>query len=51
MEHYNRASATPKSVRIEAIIEKNILSTTKSQLIQQKILESLKGKILIFFLK
>jgi hypothetical protein len=41
MEHYNRASASKQSVRIETTIENNILTTPQSKILQNQILQHL----------
>jgi hypothetical protein len=48
MEHYNRASASKRSVRVEETIENNILSTPQSQQLQEQIMKNLVGSTLYF---
>ena len=48
MEHYNRASASKKSARIEEVIENAILITPESQRLQKEILQNFQGKIFLY---
>jgi len=50
MEHYNRASASKQSARIETTIEDNILTTPQSKVLQNQILQHLQSGIFVLII-